>query len=185
MVDRIMNETEQKMKRTLVITQGEFSAIHTGRASKSLVEGLKVDYYGNQTPLKQLANISTPEARLIVIQPWDPSSFESIEKAIFKSDLGLTPNNDGKVIRVNVPQLTQERRESLVKVVKSLAEEGKVAIRAVRRDVNEKLKKAKNSGDITEDDEFKFHSKIQELTDSYTKEMDSILEKKQTEIREI
>ncbi|MCK4519186.1 MAG: ribosome recycling factor [Candidatus Omnitrophica bacterium] len=185
MVDQIMKEAEQKMKKTLEITQGEFSAIHTGRASRSLVEGLKVDYYGSQTPLKQLANISTPEARLIIIQPWDPSSVEPIEKAIFKSDLGLTPNNDGKVIRVNVPQLTQERRENLVKIVKSLAEEGKVAIRAVRRDANEKVKKAKNSSDITEDDEFKFHDKIQELTDKYAKEMDGILEKKQTEIREI
>jgi len=140
MANEIIKDTEAKMKKSVEVTHSEFSSVHTGRDSKSLVENLKVDYYGNPTPLKQLANISIPEARLIIIQPWDPASMEAIEKAIFKSDVGLTPNNDGKVIRINVPQLTQERRESLIKVIRNMAEEGKVAVRAVRRDANEKNK---------------------------------------------
>jgi ribosome recycling factor len=185
MSDQIIRETDTKMKKSVEVTHSEFSSVHTGRASKSLVENLKVDYYGNPTPLKQLANISIPEARLIIIQPWDPASMESIEKAIFKSDLGLTPNNDGKVIRINVPQLNQERRENLIKVVKNMAEEGKVAIRSVRRDANEKIKKAKATGEISEDQEFSYHDEVQELTDKYIKEIDELLEKKQAEIREI
>ena len=173
------------MKKTLEVAQIELSSVHTGRASKSLVENLKVDYYGNLTPLKQLANISIPESRLIIVQPWDPASMDAIEKAIFKSDTGLTPNNDGKVIRINIPQLTQERRESLIKVVKNMAEENKVAIRAVRRDANEKIKKLKGSGGISEDEEFSLHDEAQKITDKYIKEVDGLLEKKQVEIREI
>ncbi len=185
MADEIIRDTESKMKKSVEVAHVEFASVHTGRASKSLVENLKVEYYGTQTPLKQLANISIPEARLIIIQPWDPASMEATEKAIFKSDIGLTPNNDGKVIRINVPQLTQERRENLIKVIKNMAEEGKVAIRAVRRDANEKIKKSKNLGEISEDKEFDFHDNIQKLTDKYIKEIDDLLDKKQVEIREI
>ena len=159
--------------------------MRTSRASKSLVEGVRVDYYGNPTPLKQLANISIPEARLIIIQPWDPSTLEAIEKAIMKTNLGLTPNNDGKIIRISVPQLTQERREDLIKVVKNIAEQGKISIRAIRRDVNDNIKKEKSSGEISEDQEYKFYDKIQELTDKYIKEINKFLENKQKEIREI
>ena len=185
MANETIRDTEAKMKKSVEVTQVEFSSVHTGRASKSLVENLKVDYYGNPTPLKQLANISIPEARLIIIQPWDPASMEAIEKAIFKSDIGLTPNNDGKVIRINISQLTQERRESLIKVVRNMAEEGRVAIRAVRRDANEKIKKSKSSGEISEDEEFGRHEDTQKLTNKYIKEIDDLLEKKQVEIREI
>ncbi|MDP8261449.1 MAG: ribosome recycling factor [Candidatus Kappaea frigidicola] len=185
MANEIIKDTEAKMKKSVEVTHSEFSSVHTGRASKSLVENLKVDYYGNPTPLKQLANISIPEARLIIIQPWDPASMEAIEKAIFKSDVGLTPNNDGKVIRINVPQLTQERRESLIKVIRNMAEEGKVAVRAVRRDANEKIKKSKSSGEISEDEEFILHENTQKLTDKHIKEIDDLLGKKQVEIREI
>lgn len=185
MIDSLIKETQQKMRKTIEVTCGEFAAIHTGRASKALVEGLRVDYYGTLTPLKQLANISIPESRLILIQPWDPSAFEVIEKAILKSDLGFTPTNDGKLIRINVPQLTQERREDLTKILKNIAEEGKVTIRSERRDANEKAKKAKASSKISEDDEFRFHKEIQDLTDKHIKEIDDILEKKQKEIKEI
>jgi ribosome recycling factor len=185
MANDIIRDTESKMKKSVDVTHSEFSSVHTGRASKSLVENLKVEYYGNLAPLKQLANISIPEARLIIIQPWDPSSMEAIEKAIFKSDVGLTPNNDGKVIRINIPQLTQERRENLIKIIKNMAEEGKVAIRAIRRDANDRIKKSKNSSEISEDEEFDLHEVAQKLTDKYIKEIDNLFEKKQIEIREI
>lgn len=185
MADNIIEEAKQKMKKSVEVTRDEFATVRTSRASKSLVEGVRVDYYGNPTPLKQLANISIPEARLIVIQPWDPSTLEAIEKAIMKTNLGLTPNNDGKIIRISVPQLTQERREDLIKVVKNIAEQGKISIRAIRRDVNDNIKKEKSSGEISEDQEYKFHDKIQELTDKYIKEIDKLLENKQKEIREI
>jgi len=185
MVNDILKETEQKMEKSVEVVHDELAAVRTGRASRSLVENIKVDYYGSSTPLKQLANISVPEARLIVIQPWDPTALEAIEKAIMKSNLGLVPNNDGKIVRISVPQLSQERREDLIKVVKNIAEQGKVSIRSIRRDSNDKLKKARLSGEISEDEEFKFHEKIQNLTDKYIKEIDNSLEHKQKEIREI
>jgi ribosome recycling factor len=185
MIEQILKETEQKMKKSAQVAHDEFATVRTGRASKSLVEGIKIDYYGVPTPLKQLANISVPEARLIIIQPWDPSVLESIEKTIMKSNLGLTPNNDGKMIRISVPQLTQERREDLIKVVKNIAEQGKVSIRSIRREANDRTKKAKSSGDISEDQEYKLHDKIQELTDRCSKEIDNLMENKEKEIREI
>lgn len=185
MIDKIANEADQKMKKSVEITQTEIATVHTGRASRSLVEGIKVDYYSSFLPLKQLANISIPEARFIIIQPWDPSSLEAIEKSIMKADLGFVPTNDGKLIRISIPQLTQERRDDLVKVVKNIAEEGKISIRSIRRDTNEKIKKAKAQSEISEDEEYKFHEKIQNLTDKYIKELDDILEHKQKEIREI
>jgi len=185
MVNDIIRETKQKMEKSVEVVHNEFTTVRTGRASRALVENIKVDYYGSPTPLKQLANISIPEARLIVIQPWDPTALEAIEKAIMKSNLGFTPNNDGKVIRISVPQLSQERREDLIKVVKNIAEEGRVSIRSIRRDSNDKLKKAKLSGEISEDQEFKLHEEVQNLTDKYIKEIDNLLERKQKEIREV
>jgi ribosome recycling factor len=139
-VNDILHQSEEKMKRSLEVLLREFSTVRTGRASAALVESVRVDYYGTPTPLKQLAGISTPEARLIVIQPWDPSSIAAIEKSILKSELGITPTNDGKVLRLNIPPLTKERRAELVKVVHKLAEEGRIAIRSIRRDANEHIK---------------------------------------------
>jgi ribosome recycling factor len=185
MVDDILKEAHKKMKKSIDVVHDEFATVRTGRASRSLVDSIKVDYYGNPTPLKQLANISTPETKLIVIQPWDPQSLESIEKAIMKSNLGLTPNNDGKIIRISIPQLTQERREDLIKVVKDIAEQGKVSLRSIRRDANDQIKEAKEKGSISEDEEYRYHEEIQKLTDKYTEEIDNILESKQKEIKEI
>jgi len=185
MVNNIIKETEQKMEKSIEVIRREFATVRTGRASRSLVENIKVDYYGSSIPIRQLANISIPEAQLIVIQPWDPTALEAIERAIMKSNLGLMPNNDGKVIRISVPQLSQERREDLIKIIKNIAEQGRVSIRSIRRDSNEKLKKAKLSSEISEDEEFKLHKEVQNLTDKYIKEIDDLFEHKEKEIREI
>ncbi|MBI4844933.1 MAG: ribosome recycling factor [Candidatus Omnitrophica bacterium] len=181
----ILHQAEDKMKKTIDVVMRDFSTVRTGRASVSLVEGIKVDYYGTPTPLKQLAGISTPEARLIVIQPWDPSCIGAIEKAILKSELGITPNNDGKVLRLNVPPLTKERRGELVKVVHKLTEEGRIAIRAVRRDSNEQIKQVEKSGKITEDESFKGQEDAQKLTDKYIKQLEDVSKQKETEIMEV
>jgi len=150
----ILKDTEHKMKKTVEATQREFSTVRTGRAQSALVEGIAVNYYGAPTPLKQMANIATPEPRLIVINPWDKSVLGEVEKAILKANIGLTPNNDGKVIRISVPQLTQERREELKKVLKSVAENGKISLRTARRASNELLDKLEKEKKITEDDKF-------------------------------
>jgi len=181
----IRRETEDKMKKTVEITRREYSTIRTGRASASLVEGVKVDYYGTMTPLKQLANILTPEGRLIVIQPYDPGSMASIEKAILASNVGITPNNDGKVIRLSVPPLTQERREELDKVIKKLAEDGKVSIRSIRRDANDQLKKLEKEKGVPEDERFKSQEDVQKITDKYISEIDKLLKEKEKEILEV
>ncbi len=182
--EQVLKETEEKMKKTVAVAGGEFATVRTGRASPALVEGIKVDCYGTVMPLKQLANIGTPEARLIVIQPWDASQLGAIEKAIQQSGGGLTPNNDGRMIRIEVPPLTEERRKELVKLVKRMAEDGRVAIRSIRRDANEVMKKMKNDGAISEDDFFKYKENDQKITDKYTKEIDKLLEAKEKEILE-
>jgi len=182
---KILHDVEENMKKTAEATTREFSAIRTSRASVHLVENLKVDYYGTHTPLKQLAGISTPEARLIVIQPWDPSSIGEIEKAIQASDVGLNPNNDGKLIRLNVPPLTRERKEEIVKHIHHLAEQGRVSLRTARRDGNEHIKKAEELGKISEDGRFTAQEDIQKLTDKYTKEIDDLLKNKEKEILEV
>lgn len=184
-VQSVLKDAEEKMKKAVEATQRELQTIRTGRASASLVEGIMVDYYETKTPLKQLAAINVPEPRLIVIQPWDASIINEIEKAILKSDLGIIPNNDGKLIRINVPPLTQERREELTKVVKRIAEEGRVSVRTVRRDANEHLKRIEKEGHISEDDMFKAHKDVQKLTDRYIEEIDKILEHKEKELQEI
>ena len=185
MVNQILHQTEEKMKKSIEVTTREFNTIRTGRASASLVEGIKVDYYGNPTPLKQLAGISTPEARLIVIQPWDISALQEIEKAILKSELGITPSNDGKLLRLNIPSLTKERRADLVKMIHKLTEEGRVTIRSLRRDANEQLKAAEKSDKITEDENFKAQDNTQKLTDKYIKQLDDLLKNKEKEIMEV
>jgi ribosome recycling factor len=172
------------MKKSIRALEDEFQTIRTGRASSAVFEKIKVDYYGNPTPLNQVATISIPEARLVVIQPWDKSVISEIEKAIQKSELSLNPMNDGKVIRINIPPLTEERRKEFVKVAKNAAEQARVAIRNIRRDANDDVKKSQKSGDISEDDEKRLEDSIQKLTDKYVEEVNNLLEEKEKEILE-
>lgn len=163
----------------------EFAAVRTGRASLALVDGISVDYYGTPTPLQQVASLSVPESRQIAIQPWEKSLIPLIEKAIMKSDLGLTPANDGKVIRINIPILTEERRKQLSKVVRKRAEESKVAIRNIRRDSNDELKKLEKDKHVSEDVVKKEQEEIQKITDTFIKKVDEVLEHKEKEIMEV
>lgn len=183
-VTSILHDSETKMKKTKEAMLKEFSAVRGGRASPSLVEAIKVEYYGNPTPLKQLATISTPEPRLIVIHPWDPSALAEIEKAILKSDLGFNPTNDGKFIRISIPHLTNERKEELVKIAARIAEEGRVSLRATRHEAKDFLKEAEKKGEIPEDERFRLQEEIQKLTDKYIKDIDELLENKEKEITE-
>ncbi|MEW5816818.1 MAG: ribosome recycling factor [Spirochaetota bacterium] len=177
--------TEEKMKKSIASLQEELSAVRTGRASAALFEKIKVEYYGQPTPLNQVATISVPEARLVVIQPWDKSIIGEIEKAIHKSELSVNPSNDGKVIRINIPPLTEERRKELVKLAKNTAEQCRVAVRNIRREANEELKKKQKDGDLSEDEEKRGTDDIQKLTDDYIKEINRILEAKEREIMEV
>ncbi len=181
----VLTSAEQRMKKSLQNLEEEFNGLRTGRASASLFDRIKVDYYGNPTPLNQVANISVPEARLIVIQPWDKGTIGEIEKAIQKSELSLNPSNDGKVIRINIPPLTEERRKDLVKTAKNIAEQSRVAIRNIRRDGNDELKKLTKNGDISEDEEKRGTDEVQKLTDKYVEQINSLLDKKETEIMEV
>lgn len=178
----VIHDTEQKMKKTLEATQREFSTIRTGRASAALVESVRVDYYGAITPLRQLAAISTPDARTIMIQPWDKNSLGEVEKAILKSEVGITPTNDGKVIRLTVPPLTQERRAELDKVLKKIAEDGRISVRTARHSAIEHAKKLEKDKTATEDERFKAQEDIQKLTDKYIKDIDTALAGKEKEI---
>ena len=181
----ILKDVESIMKKTVEATEREFSTIRTGRAHSSLVEGVKVDCYETSMALRQLASISTPEPRTIVIQPWDLSVIGDIERAILKSEIGVTPDNDGKVIRIGIPQLTKERRDELVKVLKKIAEEGKISLRTARRVANENVEKSEKDKIITEDEKFKQKDSIQKLTDKYSKEIDKHLEHKEKEIQDV
>jgi len=185
MSDAVFQEAEQRMNGAVEALKREFGKLRVGKATPSLLEGINADAYGSATPLNQLATIGAPEPRLLVVQPWDKSLIGPIEKAIRASDLGLNPANDGQVIRVPIPALTEERRKELVKVAKGYAEEGRVAVRNVRRDANESLKKEHKAGDLTEDEEKKAHERIQELTDRFVKEIDETLSGKEKEILEI
>ena len=180
----IFHHTEDKMKKALESVTREFSEIRTGRASPSLVEGLHIDYYGTLTLLKQLASISAPDAHLIVIQPWDPKAIADIEKAILKSNLGINPSNDGKVIRLSIPPLSKERRQELAKVVHEMAEEGRVSLRTIRREAKESLEKLEKDKVISEDDKFRGIDELQKLIDKYTARVDEILKNKEKEILE-
>ncbi len=184
MLDDVKKQTQGLMEKALEALSRDFSRVRTGRASLSLLDGIRADYYGTPTPLNQMASLSVPDARSIIIQPWDPQALEPIEKAILKSDLGLTPQNDGKIIRINIPAVTEERRKELVKVVRKMAEESKVAMRNARRDANEMLKDFKKEGAITEDESFKGQDEIQKTTDSYIKKIDAVLADKEKEIME-
>ncbi|WP_028325868.1 ribosome recycling factor [Desulfatirhabdium butyrativorans] len=184
MIDLVIEEAKETMGKSVSSLKNELKRVRTGRASLSLLDGIKVDYYGTSTPLNQIASLAVPESRLMTIQPWDVSVIKDIEKAILKSDLGLTPGNDGKVVRISVPPLTEERRKSLVKVIHKMSEEHKVAIRNIRREANEQLKSMKKDGDISEDDAFKAQEKIQKMTDDFIKMIDAVYAEKEKEILE-
>lgn len=173
------------MRKAVLATQRDFASIRTGRASAALLDRLSVDYYGAETPIKAMGNISTPDARTIQIQVYDRSSVALVEKAIQKSDLGLTPNTDGQLIRLNIPALTEERRKDLVKVLKKSTEDGRVAIRNVRRDEMDSLKKLEKNGECTEDDRKRAEDQVQKLTDRFVKELDELLGQKEKEILEV
>ncbi len=181
----LLKESDVKMKKAEEITLQELSRIRGGRAQTGIVEGIKVDYYGTPTPLKQLAGITTPDPRTIAIQPWDPSAISEIEKAILKAELGMTPQNDGKLVRLNIPALTKERREEMAKLARKVAEEGRVSIRAIRRDENETVKKVEKEGAITEDESRKAQEQIQKLTDRFIEEIDKHLRQKESEIQQV
>jgi len=180
----ILHNAEEKMKKAFESVTREFGEIRTGRASPTLVEGLHIDYYGTLTLLKQLAAISAPDAHLLVIQPWDPSAIPEIEKAIMKSNLGITPSNDGKLVRLSVPQLSKERRLELVKVVHKMAEEGRVSLRTVRRDSKEHIEKLEKDKAISEDDKFTGIDGLQKIVDKYIAKVDELLKAKEKEVTE-
>ena len=184
MLDSIYKETSDSMKKSIENLDRELNRMRTGRASLSILDAILVDYYGTMTPLNQMATLAVPESRLITIQPWDVSIIKDIEKAILKSDLGLTPSNDGKIVRISIPPLTEERRKELVKVVHKMCEDHKVTVRNVRRDANELLKSLKKDGEISEDDAFKGQEQIQKITDEHIKLIDECYKNKEKEILE-
>lgn len=183
-VDSIFSESEEHMKKSIELVETELASIRTGKASPGLLDSIKVDYYGSQVPLKQVANIAVPDAKLITVQPWEKPMVQEVVKAIQASNLGLNPQSDGSFIRIPLPPLTEERRHELVKTVKQMIEDGKIAIRNIRRDANEKLKKLEKSHDISEDEYHRYHKEIQDLTDGSIKELDSVCTVKEKEIME-
>jgi ribosome recycling factor len=185
LIDDLLDDAREHMDKSVDSTRGKFGSIRTGRASTALLDRINVDYYGAQTPLKQLATLSAPEARLLTVQPYDKSSIKAIEKSIMESDLGLTPNNDGAMIRLVIPELNEERRKQLVKVVRGMTEEGKVALRNIRRDVMADLKELKDAGETGADDEHRAEEALQKLTDDKVKELDALLKGKEAEILEV
>ncbi|WP_425389037.1 ribosome recycling factor [Domibacillus iocasae] len=180
-----MNQSKEKMEKAIGAFNRELASIRAGRASANVLDRITIDYYGAPTPINQLASINIPEARLLVITPYDKSSMGDIEKALLKSDLGLTPSNDGSIIRLNFPALTEERRKELAKLVKKEAEEAKVAIRNIRRDANDDLKKSEKNGDLTEDDLRGYTEDVQKQTDDYIRKVDEIAKEKEQEIMEV
>jgi ribosome recycling factor len=184
-VDELLQDAVRRMDSSIAHTRSEFNSVRTGRASAALLDRITIDYYGTPTPLKQLATINVPEPRMLTIQPFDPSSMKAIEKAIQESDLGLTPSNDGKIIRLPMPQPNEERRKELVKVVRKLAEEGRVSVRNVRRDVIHHLQELSKKGEVGDDDERRAEERVQKLTDEHTKTVDELLKHKEAEIMEV
>jgi ribosome recycling factor len=185
LIDEMLQDAREHMDKSVEATRGKFSSVRTGRASPALLDRINVDYYGSQTPLKQLATINAPEARLLTVQPYDKSSIKAIERGILESDIGLVPNNDGAIIRLQIPELTEERRKELVKVVRGLAEEGRVAIRNIRRDVMHDLRELRDAGEAGQDDEHRAEELLQKLTDQKVSELDAILKGKEEEILEV
>lgn len=181
----VHKEIESKMKKTVSVLQEELMSIRAGRANPSLLDKITVDYYGVMTPLNQIAGVSAPEPRLLVVQPWDANTIPQIEKAILKSDLGLNPSNDGKLIRLPIPQLTEERRKDLTKVVRKNAENAKIAIRNNRREANDRLKKMEKNKELSEDERIMAEEEMQKITDKYIEEIDKVTEKKEQELMEV
>ncbi|MFH1134966.1 MAG: ribosome recycling factor [Pseudomonadota bacterium] len=184
MLQEVFEDLKDKMEKAIAALERDLKKVRTGRASTSLLDGIRALYYGVPTPLSQMASISAPEARLLLIQPWDVQAIGEIEKGILKSELGLNPMNDGKIIRISIPPLSEERRRELVKVVKKMAEENKVAVRNVRRDANEMIKDLKKEKEISEDEQFKAQDDVQKVTDDYIKKVDERIEAKEKEIME-
>jgi len=185
LIDELLVEAGERMGQSVQATMNQFGSIRTGRASPTILDRIQVDYYGAVTPLKQLATINVPEARLITVQPYDSSSIKIIEKAIMESDVGLTPSNDGRLIRLSVPELNEERRRDLVKVARRIAEDGRISIRNVRRDIMHDLKELKDEGEVGTDDERRGEHELQKLTDGRIAELDGILKGKEEEILEV
>jgi ribosome recycling factor len=185
LTDELLADAGDRMTKSVEATRGEFASVRTGRASPALLDRIMVDYYGAATPLKQLATINVPEARLLTVQPYDQASIKSIEKAIMESDIGLTPSNDGRLIRLTIPELNEERRRELVKVVRHIAEDGRVAIRNIRRDVMHDLRELKESGDAGADDEHRAEVELQKLTDGRIADLEAALKAKEAEILEV
>jgi ribosome recycling factor len=184
-IDDLIQDAQRRMDKSVEAAQAEFATLRTGRASPALLDRVQIDYYGQQTPLKQLATIGAPEPRMLTIQPFDPNSVSTIERAIQESDLGLTPSNDGKLIRLPIPQLTEERRKELVKVVRNMAEDGRVAVRNVRRDAIHHLKELVDKGEVGSDEEHRAEDRVQKLTDEHVHEIDELLKRKEAEIMEV
>jgi ribosome recycling factor len=185
MIEDIYNDTKDKMNKSIEALKTELAKIRTGRASLSMFDGIKADYYGAATPINQIASIAVPESRLVTIQPWDAAAIKEIERAVLKSDLGLTPSNDGKIIRLAIPPLTEQRRKEIVKTVNKVCENYKVAIRNIRRDANDLLRKLKKEGEIAEDQAFKSQDDVQKITDDYIKKIDAVYKEKEAEVLEI
>jgi ribosome recycling factor len=185
LIDELLVDAGQRMAKSVDATKGEFGTVRTGRASPALLDRVNVDYYGAQTPLKQLAQVSAPEARMLVVTPYDKTSIKAIEKSIMESDLGLTPGNDGNVIRLTIPELTEERRKDLVRVLRGIAEDGRVAVRNVRRDIMHDLRELKKEGEVGGDDEHRAEDALQKLTDERVHEIDNLLKGKEQEILEV
>jgi ribosome recycling factor len=185
LIDDLLDDAREHMGRSVEATRSKFGSVRTGRASPALLDRVMVDYYGSMTPLRQLATISAPEARLLTVQPYDKTSIKAIERAILESDIGLTPNNDGSIVRLQVPELTEERRRQLVKVVRGLAEEGKVAVRNIRRDCMHDLRELRDAGEAGSDDEHRAEEALQKLTDEKVHELDSLVKGKEEEILEV
>jgi ribosome recycling factor len=184
-LDELIDDAQRRMDKSVESTRHEFNSVRTGRASAALLDRIQIDYYGTQTPLKQLATINVPEPRMLTLQPFDPGSIRAIEKAIQESDLGLTPSNDGKMIRLPIPQLTEERRKEMVKVVRHLAEEGRVAVRNIRRDAIHHLKQLVDNGSVGADEEHRGEERVQKLTDEHVKAIDDALKSKEAEVMEV
>jgi len=185
LTDELIDDARDRMEKAVEAIRGEFGSVRTGRASPSLLDRISVDYYGAVTPLRQLATISAPEPRLLSVQPYDKNSIKTIEKAILESDVGLTPNNDGSIIRLQIPELTEERRKQLVKVVHGICEEGRVSVRNVRRDIMHDLRELKSEGEVGSDDEHRAEQALQKLTDEKVTELDNLMKNKEAEILEV
>jgi ribosome recycling factor len=185
MIEELLADARERMTKSVESTRHEFGSVRTGRATPALLDRIVVDYYGAQTPLRQLATIAAPEARLLSIQPYDKGSIKAIERSILESDVGLTPSNDGNLIRLSIPELTEERRKQLVKVVRGIAEEGRVAIRNIRRDVMHDLRELRDAGEAGADDEHRAEGELQRLTDEKVHELDGLLKHKEEEILEV